>query len=117
MNYSYVMGIDKSIYSLEKEGFKIEAIDDNFCVSFPKEKSEIWENFIMSHLEINFWNEYLQDDKVIFLFHLANGFKRYVVENYKNNEVLELCDKLCDCNFKSIKDMLKNNIFYSDKIN
>ena len=41
-----------------------------------------------------------------------DGFKRYEVENFINNEVLELCEKLCDCKFESIKKMLSDNVFY-----
>ena len=38
------------------------------------------------------------------------------VKNYINDEVLSLCEKLCDCKFTSLKDMLKENQFYSNKI-
>ncbi len=72
-------------------------------VAFPEEKAEIWEEFIKEHLEVEYWNEYLTEDKVIFLFHLENGFKRYEVNDYVNDEVLSLCEKLCDCKFESIK--------------
>lgn len=50
------------------------------------------------------------------MFRLDNGIKRYYVENYFNDEVLTLCEKLCECKFTSIKNMLKENRFYSDKI-
>ena len=65
--------------------------------------TEEWKAFIKQHLEVEYWNEYLTDNKVIFIFHLEDGFKRYEVENFINNEVLELCEKLCDCKFESIK--------------
>lgn len=42
-------------------------------------------------------------DKVIFIFHLEDGFKRYEVQNFINDEVLALCEKLCDCKFEFIK--------------
>ncbi len=51
-----------------------------------------------------------------FLFHLQDGFHRYVVYDYAHEEVLQLCEKLCECEFGSIKDMLKGNHFYRDKI-
>lgn len=50
------------------------------------------------------------------MFHLDSGIKRYYVENYSNNEVLTLCETLCERKFTSIRDMLKENRFYSDKI-
>lgn len=116
MYYSYVMGIDDRILSLRDSGFTIEEFNRSYGVAFPKEKADKWEHFISQYLEQGYWNEYLSDDGVIFLFHLEDGLRRYVVKNYKNEEVLSLCEKLCECKFKSIKDMLKENHYYKDKI-
>ena len=33
------------------------------------------------------------------------------------NEIYDLCENLCDCKFKSIKDILKEDHYYSDKKN
>ena len=81
-------------------------------VSFPEEKASIWEDFITQHLALEYWNEYLTDDGCVFLFHLQEGIKRYEVRNYQNDEVLALCEKLCECKFESIKSMLMGNHFY-----
>jgi hypothetical protein len=116
MFYSYVMGIDSSIEHLNKEGFMIEAEGDNYTVSFPEEKAEIWEEFIVKHLATGYWNEYLTNEGVVFLLHLEDGVKKYVVNNYENEEVLALCEKLCAREFESIKSMLIGNGFYHDKI-
>ncbi len=113
MNHSYVMGINNSILELKKHGFIIENDGDNFMVSFSKERSKIWEDFISNHLELSYWNEYIQDGVVFFLFHLEEGIKRYEVYFYQNDEVLALCEKLCECKFESIYSMLKSNHFYS----
>ena len=96
------MGIDENIYKLEKEGFVIEKDNDNYQVSFPEDKAQIWEDFIKHYLEVEYWNEYLAKDKVVFLFHLEEGYKRYEVIDFVNDEVLNLCEKLCDCKFESI---------------
>ena len=87
MLYSYAMGVDKSIYELEKQGFKIEEDDGDYMVSFPESKSEIWENFIKSKLQVEFWNEYMSRDtmEIVFNFHLKEGFKRYVVKDLNKN--------------------------------
>ena len=114
MYHSYVMGIDKSILDLSQEGFIIQNDGDNFTISFQKNKVTVWENFIKKHLEVEYWNEYLTDDKVVFLFHLQDGFKRFEVENFNNEEVLQLCEKLCNCKFESIKKMLSDNWFYKE---
>lgn len=112
MFYSFVMGMDNSIFELKQQGFLIESVGNNYQVSFPKEKAQVWEEFIKKHLKVEYWNEYLTDDKVIFIFHLEDGFKRYEVQNFINDEVLALCEKLCDCKFESIKKMLSDNSFY-----
>ena len=113
MYHTYVMGIDDSIYDLENQGFIIEHEWDNFKVSFTEDKAELWEEFIKRHLKVEYWNEYLTEDKVVFLFHLADGFRRFEVNDYMNDEVLRLCEQLCNCKFESIKKMLSDNSFYS----
>ena len=116
MYYSYVMGIDDSILNLETQGFTINKDGNNYQVSFPEDKAQCWEDYIKKHLEVEYWNEYLTEDKVIFLFHLQDGFKRYEVNDYNNDEVLSLCEKLCNCKFGSIKQMLSDNSFYGSII-
>ena len=116
MYYSYVMGIDDSILNLKTKGFIIDKVGDNYQISFSEDNAQCWENFIKEHLEVEYWNEYLTEDKVIFIFHLSDGFKRYEVSNYDNDEVLRLCEKLCDCKFVSIRKMLSDNTFYKNII-
>ncbi len=112
MCFSYVMGIDSTILSLSAYRFNIEPDGSNYTVSFPNYKAAIWEHFISKHIQLEYWNEYLTDKKVIFLFHLGEGIKRFEVENYENDEVLKLCEMLCDRKFESIKEMLLENWFY-----
>ena len=54
----------------------------------------------------------MTEDKVVILFHLEDGIKRYEVCDYQNNEVLALCEKLCECKFESLRAMLVGNHFY-----
>ena len=112
MFYSYVMGIDNSINELRNQGFLIENDGDNYMVTFSKENAGIWEAFVKKHLEVGYWNEYLTDNGVIFLFHLQDGIKRYEVCDFMDDEVLGLCEKLCECKFESLKSMLMGNHFY-----
>lgn len=112
--YSYVMGTDDSVLSLKEQGFDVKSDGANYTVSFPEYKSTLWEDFIAKHLQLEFWNEYLTNGKVVFIFHLQDGIKRFEVENYENDEVLHLCEKLCDCKFESIKSMLWGNWFYKE---
>lgn len=112
MCHSYVMGINNNITLLKINGFDVNADAENYTVTFPKYKAPMWEDFISEYLLFEYWNEYLIDDKVVFLFHLRDGIKRIEVENYSNDEVLQLCKQLCNCKFESIKSMLLGNRFY-----
>ncbi len=38
----------------------------DYGVSFPKEMAGEWENFIAQYLEVEYWNEYLTDEGVVF---------------------------------------------------
>ena len=116
MCYSYVMGLDDSVLSLKDRGFDVKPDGENYTVIFPEKLSAEWENFISSHLKLEYWNEYFIGNKVVFLFQLQYGVKRFEVENYENDEVLKLCEKLCGCKFESIKKMLLENWFYKEKL-
>lgn len=83
MFYSYVMGIDRFIHTLEEQNFIIQNDGDNYTVIFPKEKASVWEKFITAHITQGYWNEYLANDRVIFLFHLADGIRRCEVKTMK----------------------------------
>ena len=116
MYHSYVMGIDDSIKELTTEGFEIKNDGNNYMVAFPNDKCAVWEMFISSHLELGYWNEYLTEYGVVFLFHLGEGIKRYEVYDFDNDEVLSLCEKLCECKFESLKNMLAGNHYYREII-
>lgn len=110
--YSYVMGIDKNILELKKRGFCIEKRGDNYVVAFTKDKADVWENFIANNLQEGYWNEYITLDKIIFMFCLNGKINRYEVSDFESDEVLQLCETLCDCKFGSLKAMLVSNSFY-----
>ena len=112
MYFSYVMGIGEVIMELEKSDFTIKRDGNNYTVSFSKEKKNIWEDFIYKNLEKGYWNEYLSDNEIVFLFQLEEGFRKYEVSNFDNDEVLALCEKLCECKISSIREMLLSNAFY-----
>lgn len=114
--YSYVMGMDDSVLSLKDWGFDVKPDGENYTVIFPEKLSVEWENFVSSQLKLEYWNEYFIGNKVVFLFHLQDGVKRFEVEDYENDQVLKLCEKLCGCKFESIKSMLLENWFYKEKL-
>ncbi len=122
MLYSYVMGMDESICTLETKGFSIGKDGDNYTATFSEDLASVWEEFIRKHLAVGYWNEYLGNNRVVFLFHLPDGIKRYEVSdctakcNFQNDEVLQLCEKLCNCKFQSLNQMLMDNWFYAQML-
>lgn len=113
MRYSYVMGVDSTIRDLEACGFTVEADGENYMVTFPDGLESVWEEYIYNELEIEYWNEYLTEGGVVFIFCLKDGFRRYEVRDFEDREVLALCEELCGCRFGSLKAMLLDNHFYN----
>ena len=103
--YSYVMGMKDEIFSLKEQGFTVCRDGENYTVTFPKELTSLWEAFVSSHLP-----------RVVFLFSLEAGIKRFVVETDSHPEVLSLCEALCGCKFPSLQEMLLGNWFYRQAI-
>ena len=115
MNYSYVMGVS-NIDKLKENGFEIKQYGSNYGVSFPNDKSRIFEKYIYENLQNGFWNEYLGKE-IVFIFKFKDGrFKRYVLNNANEKEILNLCEKFANCKFESIDKMLKDNSFYKEKL-
>ena len=79
MYYSYVMGIDNRIMELASQGFDIQNDGDNFMVSFPEEKSNVWEEFIRQYLELGYWNEYLTED-----FFAPDYFEYLIIDDVRD---------------------------------
>lgn len=113
MYYSYVMGVDESILELKNQGFQIENDGENYKIAFPKDKASVWEEFITKRLQVGYWNEYLAGNRVVFLFQLEQGIKRYEVYDFKNKEVLDLCEKFSGQRMDSLYLMLSKNHYYS----
>ena len=114
MNYSYIMGtnnineLDEKEYNLEKNS------DGDYLVSFKDDKIDEYENFIKKNLNNGFWNEYLGKDKV-FMFKFEDGtFKKYVLDDSNEQEILELCRKFANCEFESVDKMLRDNEYYAN---
>lgn len=110
--YSYAMGISYNILKLRQQGFLIKKIGSDYFVSFPQEKDILWEAFIESNLKEKYWNEYITEDKIVFLFKLNGKIDRHEVYNFDSNEVLQLCETLCERKFESLRQMLESNKYY-----
>ena len=112
MNYSYVMGTNNTDKLIENE-FEIENFKNNYGISFPDEKINVFEEYIYSALKNGFWNEYLGKEKV-FIFKFNDGrIKRFVLNSENEKEILNLCCEFANCKFESIDKMLMENSFYA----
>lgn len=116
MYRSYVMGVGASVMALKDQDFFIEPDGENYMVSFSEDKAPVWESFIIEHLAEGYWNEYLAGDRAVFLFCLQDGVRKYKADNFQNDEVLAICEELCECRFGSLKEMLAGNHFYKPYI-
>ena len=116
---SYAMGVDKSIFELEKQGFIIKEDDGDYCVTFEYNQHDVWENYIRAHIKDTYWNEYirLMNIDIVFLIKENNKIKRVTNHNYESNpELLATCNRLCEGNFKSIKELIFSNDFYKKNL-
>lgn len=112
---SYAMGVDNSIYELTKEGFRIKEDDGDYEVMFDYSKKDIWEEYINTHIKDTYWNEYirLSTKETVFMIKENNQIKRVVNNNFENDiELLSTCNRLCEGDFKSIKELILSNDFY-----
>jgi GNAT superfamily N-acetyltransferase len=116
---SYAMGVDKSIFELENRGFIIKEDDGDYCVTFEYNQHDVWENYIRTHIKDTYWNEYirLMNIDIVFLIKENNKVKRVTNHNYANNpELLATCNRLCEGDFKSIKELIFSNNFYKKNL-
>ena len=115
--YSYAMGVSKDIYKLKGYGFIIKEDDGDYMVSFSENKSYLWEEFICRELKSGFWNEYIGDNKIVFIFKFENGeIKKYIFDDSNNTEILNLCCEFANTKFGSIKEMILGNKFYKETV-
>lgn len=112
---SYAMGIKDGIDEVRLHMDVEDTNDGDYEVIFPSNRSWEWELFISEHLEDTYWNEYidLTTHKIHFMFN-ENGFIDHVINNGfdENPELLSRCNRLCEQDFKTMKDLIYSNTFY-----
>lgn len=116
---SYAMGVDSSIMELKKDGFIINEDDGDYEVQFDSSKSYLWEKYITDHMKNTYWNEYINlDTHVIHFMIKDDGPIKHVINNgfEENPELLKTCNRLCEGDFKSIKELMLSNEFYKKYI-
>jgi hypothetical protein len=116
---SYAMGVDDSIYDLKKDGFEITEDDGDYKVRFNSDKASIWEKYITDHIQDTYWNEYinLDDHEINFMIKENGQIERYINSGFNENpKLLAICNRLCEGDFKTMKDLLLSNDFYKSYI-
>ncbi len=91
MARSYIMG-QKNITQEDVTllGGRVDSVTDSghLCIEFPISKCEHFEKLIVDKMEQGFWNEYLTNDEIIFLFKEKNGeIKRFVLGDDNAHEI------------------------------
>ena len=116
--YSYLMGGNDKVLELTKYGFKINQNErGSYEIIFPSTMERKFEKYVLNNLKPGFWNEWLNNERVYFLFRFKNGdFRGYELSEKNEEEILKLCKAFANTDFKSIKDMLMENEFYGTYI-
>lgn len=116
---SFAMGVDRSITGLKSHGFEIVKEDDGYNVRFNESHASVWEDYIEKNMADTYWNEYINLDTRIITFMIKENDKITKVTNHDMEEddtLLETCNRLCDGNFKTIKELIYSNDFYKEHL-
>ena len=121
MARSYIMG-QKNITKedINNIGGSIEKTTDNgyLCVEFPVSKTKEFEEMIVKKMEPGFWNEYLTNSEIVFIFKNKNNkIERFVLNEDNAHKICVLGNEF-NGNFKPNKNetawkWLENNSWYA----
>ena len=117
---SYAMGVDDSIHDLEKHGFSIIDDDGDYKVRFNWSNRNIYEEYIDTHIKDTYWNEYINLNTLDIFFTIKenNQLKHIVNHGFQENpELLSTCNRLCEGNFKTMKELIMSNDYYKEMLN
>ena len=117
---SYAMGVDDSIHDLEKHGFSIIDDDGDYKVRFNWSNRNIYEEYIDTHIKDTYWNEYINLNTLDIFFTIKenNQLKHIVNHGFQENpELLLTCNRLCEGNFKTMKELIMSNDYYKEMLN
>lgn len=94
MARTYIMG-QQNIDSADVEaiGGRVDSINESghMCVEFPVSKFKEFEDLISNKMESGFWNEYLTNEKVVFIFKHKDGrLERFALNDDNAHEILAL---------------------------
>lgn len=98
MYLSYLMGVkDATENHLKSLGVAnaTKSESGNWKLEIPTEKIEAYKEFVKAKLEPGFWNEFLDEYGIHFIFKLKDGtYKEYALSSTNEQEIDNLCAKL-----------------------
>ena len=121
MYLSYLMGAekvdDKDLTSL---GIDIVEKTDSESrkLKIPSEKIEEYKNLIREKMTAGFWNEFLDENNIHFIFKSKNGeVKEYVLSPENETEISKLCSEFATApqdKTANVYKYISDNDFYHD---
>ncbi len=118
---TYIMGQRNiSTSDIELIGGRVDSITDagHICAEFPATKAKRFEELINEKMEPGFWNEYLTEEQVVFIFKHKDGrLQRFVLSDENEHEICSLGNKFNNQPAPSPKDTpwswFANNSWYA----
>lgn len=120
---SYLMGASK-ITDTELTDLNIEIIKDSDPeirkLIIPSESIEQYKELIRQKLDVGFWNDFVGEDQVYFIFKMPDG--KIIEYSYSENDRLEIAKLCTQLNKDAIEktsnllDYLAENSFYTDVV-
>ena len=100
MARTYIMG-QKNITKndIESLGGKVESVTDKgyLCVEFPITKTAEFEKIISEKMEPGFWNEYMTNEKVVFIFKYKDGkLERFELDDENAHKICVIGNQFND---------------------
>lgn len=116
---SFLMGVDNAEKDLEKLGIEYTKssgeLGDYYSLIIPEGKLQKYEEFIIEKMKPEFWNEYINNGKVVFIFKLADGkTERYVWTKDQRDAEARIGELVVQFtgSFSGVESMLQGNSFY-----
>jgi len=121
MYLSYLMGAEK-IDDKDLKNLGIDIVEktdsESRKLKIPSERIEEYKDLIREKLNAGFWNEFLDEKNIHFIFKLKNGeLKEYVLSPENEQEVDHLCSELNNEPPEETANVFKyisDNNFYHD---
>lgn len=121
MYLSYLMGADK-ISDQDLTNLEIEIVEmtdsGSRKLKIPSDKIEGYKNLIREKMTPGFWNEFLDENNVHFIFKFKNGeVKEYILSPENEQEIDKICAELNNeppDKTANVYKYISDNDFYHD---